>query len=66
MVEAKRFGVWKLKGCHKVDIQGTPDDPYFNRKDVCAVLGYSDATNTMWEILDEDEKSQCQGCLSIQ
>ena len=60
MVEAKSFGVWKFKECHKVDVQGTLDDPYFNGKDICAVLEYSDPTKAMWEILNEDEKIQCQ------
>ena len=37
------------------------EDPYFNGKDICAVLGYSDPTKAMWEILNEDEKSNVKG-----
>ena len=56
VVEAKGFGVWDFKKQQKVDIRGTSNEPYFNGKDVCAILGYADPKKALQEHLDEDEK----------
>ena len=39
MVEGKSFDAWKFDEHHKVDIRGTINEPYFNGKDVCEILG---------------------------
>ena len=37
--------------------RGTIDEAFFNGKDVCAILGYKKANETVGDHLDEDEKS---------
>ena len=56
MVEKKGFGMWKFGNEHPVDIQGIIDDPLFNGKDVCKILGYVNAKKASQELLDEDAK----------
>ena len=56
MVEKKGFGVGTFDDKFPVDIQGTSDEPYFNGKQVCAILRYTDSTKALWEHLDDDEK----------
>ena len=55
VAKAKGFGVWKWQD-QKVDIQGTIDEPYFNGRDVCAILGYKKSNKKIQEHLDQDER----------
>lgn len=56
MVERKGFGMWKFDNKHPVDIQGIINDPFFNGKDVCKILGYANAKKAPQEHFDEDTK----------
>ena len=42
IVKSKSFGVWKFDDKFPVDIRGTSDEPFFNGKDVCEMLGFKD------------------------
>ena len=64
MVEKKGFGVWTFDDKFPVDIQGTSDETYFNGKQVCAILRYTDSTKTLWEHLDDDEKKTLSGLIT--
>ena len=56
MVERKGFGMWKFDNKHPVDIQVIINDPFFNGKNVCKILGYVNAKKASQELLDEDGK----------
>ena len=55
VAKSKGFGMWKW-GDNKVDIRGTADEPHFNGKDVCVILGYQKPNETMQAHLDPDER----------
>ena len=52
VVKSKSFGC----GNFPDNIQGKTNEPYFNGKDVCALLGYTNSKKTLQEHLDKDEK----------
>ena len=55
IMKKPEFGLFKF-GDYKVDVKGTYDNPYFNGKDVCKILEYSNFTKALQMHVDSEDK----------
>ena len=55
IMKKPEFGLFKF-GDYKVDVKGTCDEPYFNGKEICKILEYSNFTKALQMHVDSEDK----------
>lgn len=60
-----KLGIYEYINDTTVRVYGTPDDPYFNGKDVAKSLGYKDTTQAIRTHVDKEDMFLLEQCLDV-